>query len=67
MTAATLTDLPNLLSHDEVASYLRISLREVERLVRDGRLSAYELPNGRVLVERGALLQFLELCRAARA
>jgi len=51
-----------LLTKEQVATYLQTSRRYVERLIKAGRLRAHKLSSGCVRVRRGAVEALLEGC-----
>lgn len=54
-----MTDLPDLLTYDEVADYLRVSRTTVRRYVREGDLEAINTKGPRRRITRRSLEQFI--------
>jgi hypothetical protein len=57
------TTLPDLLTPLDVALWLSLPTREVERMARRGQVPCVELPSGDLMFERTALVGWLESLR----
>lgn len=55
----SIQDLPQIMTTEEVARFLRVHRTSVERYARSGELKSYKL-RGRRLFKRGDVLAFFE-------
>jgi hypothetical protein len=55
--------LPHLLTSAEVAGWLLMAPRRVERMARDGKIPAVKLPDGSFLFDPDELRAWLDTCR----
>jgi len=63
MASAT---LPHMLTAAEVASWLVLTTRTVERMAKDRAIPAVELPDGSFLFEPAAMAEWIQTRRTAR-
>jgi len=62
----TQPELPYLLSAYEVAAWLLLTERRILRMAKAGELPCVQLPDGNVMFEKPALLEWLALQRRPR-
>jgi excisionase family DNA binding protein len=60
------THLPNLLTPGDVAAWLALPVRRVERLARDGEIPAIRLPTGEYVFAADELTAWLDALRERR-
>jgi excisionase family DNA binding protein len=59
------TNLPQLLTPQEVAEWLRLPSGDVERMAGRGEVPAIELPGGELVFDAGDLAQWIETRKSA--